>query len=30
MRITTEDHFIRRVYRKIFALRNNLTQTILP
>lgn len=29
MRVTTKDNFIRRVYRKIFALRNNLTQTLI-
>lgn len=28
--VTPADKYARRVYRKIFALRNNLTQTILP
>lgn len=28
--VTPTDKFVRRVYRKIYALRNNLTQTILP
>lgn len=28
--VTPADRFIRKVYRKTFALRNNLTQTILP
>ena len=28
--VTPADRFIRKVYRKTFALRNNLTQTVLP
>lgn len=28
--VTPTDRFTRRVYKKVFALRNNLTQTIIP
>jgi type IV pilus assembly protein PilW len=28
--VAPTDKFVRRVYRKVFALRNNLTQTIIP
>ncbi|MDB5966559.1 MAG: hypothetical protein JWQ72_3059 [Polaromonas sp.] len=28
--VTPTDRYLRRVYRKIFAMRNNLTQTIIP